>query len=84
MRIRIILFVVLTGILAVVLIAFLLLFGVPPRVVFMPGFFVKSQLASIGFDVPNAVGVLTTVLVFWASVVGAHLSVARLVRHRAA
>ena len=84
MNARAISFVLLTIILAVVIIAVLLLFGVPPRLVFMPGFVVKSWLTSFGVHVPNAVGVLTTVAVFWAIIVGIRFAVARLIRYRAA
>ena len=66
----------LTVILAVVIIAVLRLFGVPLRVVFTPGFVVKSWLTSFGVHAPNAVGGLTTVAVFWVIIVGVRFAVA--------
>ncbi len=65
---------------AAVLIAALLLFGVNAHWVFLPGHFVKSSLGSFGFRVPNAVGVLTTVVVWWAILVAVWVTVRRLVR----
>lgn len=50
---------------AAVLIAVLLLFGVQPRLVFLPGHALKSVLLSMGVTAPNAVGVLFTVFVWW-------------------
>jgi len=84
MNVRSIAFVMLTIILAVVIIGVLLLFGMPPRVVFMPGFAVKSWLTSFGIHIPNAVGVLTTVAVFWVIIVGIRFAIARPIRCRAA
>jgi len=84
MNVRSISFVLLTIILAVVIIGVLLLFGMPPRLVFMSGFAVKSWLTRLGIHIPNAVGVLTTVAVFWVIIVGIRFAIARLIRCRAA
>lgn len=46
---------------AVVVVAVLLLFGVPPHTVFAPGFAVKSILHA-----PKSVGVLATLGMWWA------------------
>jgi hypothetical protein len=51
---------------AVVLVSALLLFGVRPPLVFAPGRGVKSLIEMGGFHVPNAVGVVSTVIFFWA------------------
>lgn len=66
---RMVFLVVLTPIGAAVIVAALLLFGATPRIVFLPGHFVIASLARMGVDAPNAVGVLSTVLVWWALVV---------------
>ena len=66
--------------LAVVLIATLLLLGVTPQWVFLPGLFVKSRLQAFGFHAPNAVGVVTTVIVWWAIIVSVWLALRRLWR----
>jgi hypothetical protein len=50
---------------AAVVVAVLLLFGVPPRVVFAPGWGLKSLVQSAGVHAPNAVGVLATVGLWW-------------------
>jgi hypothetical protein len=73
-------FVLLTGVLAVVVIATLLLFGVEPHLVFTPGFAVRSWGEKLGIHVPKPVGVLTTVLSFWIAIVAVWLTVARVVR----
>jgi hypothetical protein len=52
-----------------VLISVLLLFGVTPHLVFLPGFAVRSKLAELGVHTPNAVGVLVTLVVWWAIIV---------------
>jgi hypothetical protein len=59
----------LAPILAAVLIATLLLLGAKPHSVFLPGFFIKARLEAFGFHVPNAVGVLSTVALWWAIIV---------------
>jgi hypothetical protein len=51
---------------AAVVIAALLLFGAAPRIVFYPGHTMRALLQRAGIDAPNAVGVLTTVIVWWA------------------
>lgn len=73
--IRMIAFVALTGVLAVVIIATLLLLGVAPRVVFMPGFAIKSWCEHLGMHVPNRVGVISTVLLLWAAIIGIRFAV---------
>ena len=68
---------VLAPILAAVIIGALLLFGASPQLVFLPGHGVMSLLKAFGVHAPNRVGVLTTVLVWWAVMVTARLSFAR-------
>lgn len=65
---RAIFLLVLAPIGAAVLIGALLLFGAPPRLVFLPGHFVKSWLHA-----PNAVGVLVTVFFWWIPIAAAGL-----------
>jgi hypothetical protein len=48
--------------------------------VFLPGFAVKSSLESFGFHVPNPVGVLSTVVLWWAIIVSVWLALRRLWR----
>jgi hypothetical protein len=62
---RAIFLVVLAPIGAAVIVATLLLFGVAPRRVFFIGFAVKSGLAALGIHAPNAIGVLSTVFLWW-------------------
>lgn len=50
---------------AAVVVAALLLFGVQPRLVFSPGWAVKSFLQACGIHAPNAVGVVSTVALWW-------------------
>ena len=50
---------------AAVVVAALLLFGVQPRIVFAPGWAVKSFLEVCGIHAPNAVGVASTVALWW-------------------
>ena len=50
---------------AAVVVAALLLFGVQPRLVFAPGWAVKSFLQVCGIQTPNAVGVASTVALWW-------------------
>ena len=54
---------------AAVIVAVLLLFGATPHTVFAPGFAVRGFLQAHGVRAPNAVGVLTTVGVWWAVIV---------------
>ena len=65
---------------AAVIISTLLLFGVKPHLVFLPGFVVRSRLEAFGFHAPNAVGVLTTVFFWWVIIVLAWLGLRRLFR----
>lgn len=64
---------VLAPVLAAVIISALLLFGVPPSLVFAPGHFVLSLLDSLGLRAHNRVGVIVTVLFWWAVIVGLRL-----------
>jgi hypothetical protein len=68
---------------AAVVVCVLLLFGVTPHLVFLPGFAVRTKLAALGFHAPNAVGVLVTVAVWWAIIVIVWLVVRRLGRRPA-
>jgi hypothetical protein len=63
---------VLAPVLAVVIISALMLFGVRPQVVFLPGFFLKSR-----FHVPNVIGVLSSGFVWWLAVVAVWAAVHR-------
>jgi predicted cobalt transporter CbtA len=63
---------------AAVIVSVLLLFGVTPHLVFLPGFAVRSKLAALGFHAPNAVGVLVTLVVWWAIIVAVWLMARRL------
>jgi len=66
---------VLAPILAVVVICTLLLFGVEPGLVFLPGQFLKAR-----FHAPNSVGVVATAIVWWAILVAVWLALRRLWR----
>ena len=68
---------------AAVVISVLLLFGVTPHLVFLPGFAVRSKLSALGFHAPNAVGVLVTVVAWWAVIVIVWLAVRRFWRKAA-
>ena len=59
---------------AAVVVAALLLFGVTPHTVFAPGFAVKGFLQARGVHAPNAVGVLSTVGVWWAVIAAVGLT----------
>jgi hypothetical protein len=63
---RVIFLIVVAPIGAVVTVASLLLFGFEPHKVFWVGFVVKSWLRAVGLPAPNAVGVLSTVFLWWA------------------
>jgi hypothetical protein len=65
---------------AAVIISVLLLFGVTPHLVFLPGFAVRTKLAALGFHAPNAVGVLVTLAAWWAIIVIVWMFVRRLWR----
>lgn len=54
---------------AAVIISVLLLFGVTPHLVFLPGFALRTTLAALGIHAPNAVGVLVTLAAWWAIIV---------------
>lgn len=77
-RFRLFAFLALTLVLAVLLIATLMLVGVRPAAVFAPGFAVKALFARAGIKVPNGVGVLSTVAVWWGGIVLAWLALRRL------
>jgi hypothetical protein len=74
---RAIFLVVLAPIGAAVVVGTLLLLGVDPHTVFLPGHIVKSWLHA-----PNAIGVLTTVFLWWAVIVAAGLAWERRRRRR--
>jgi hypothetical protein len=65
---------------AAVIISALLLFGVEPHTVFLPGWFVQSRLRALGFRAPNPVAVMSTAVFWWAIIVGVWLAVRRLLR----
>jgi hypothetical protein len=71
---RAIFLVVLAPIGAAVTVGTLLLLGVEPHTVFLPGHTVKSWLGAIGFHAPNSVGVLSTVFLWWAVIAAAGLA----------
>ena len=54
---------------AVVIVSALLLFGVAPHLVFAPGWALKSFLQAHGVHAPNAVGVASTVGLWWFVIV---------------
>jgi hypothetical protein len=56
---------------AAVVVGVLLLFGVAPQLVFAPGRAVMSLLAAPGMHVPKAVGVVSTVGMWWLLIVAA-------------
>jgi hypothetical protein len=68
---------------AAVIISVLLLFGVTPHLVFLPGFAVRTKLAALGIHAPNPVGVLVTLVVWWAIIMIVWLSLRRLWRRPA-
>lgn len=68
---------------AAVVISALLLFGVTPHLVFLPGFFVRARIEALGYHAPNAVGVLTTVVFWWAIIVLVWLAARRVLRRAA-
>ena len=80
--VRLIAFLVLTGVLAVTLIATLLLLGVTPRLVFAPGFAIKTWCEAHGCPVHTRVGVICTALIFWAAIVAVWLTVTRVLRRK--
>lgn len=65
---------------AVVIISALLLLGVDPHAVFLPGFFVKSRLDALGLHAPNRVAVLSTAFGWWVIIVSVWLAVRWLLR----
>ena len=71
---------VLAPLLAVVLILVLLLFHVDPHLVFLPGHLLRHGLLRVGIHAPNAMGVLTTVAVWWGIVVVVWLAARRVGR----
>jgi len=60
--------------LAVVLISALLLFGVHPHLVFLPGHLARSVLEAAGLHPHNRVGVIITFLCAWVVIVLAWLA----------
>ena len=79
---RVIFLVVLAPIGAAVTVSALLLFGVEPHKVFWIGFVVKSWLRALGFPAPNAVGVLSTVFLWWVVIAALGLAWERFRRQR--
>jgi hypothetical protein len=78
---RVVALLIVAPILAAVIISTLLLFGVEPHLVFLPGFVVQSRLEAFGFrHVTNRVGVLSTVVLWWGIVVLVWLTLRRLWR----
>ena len=71
---RTIFLVVLAPIGAAVIVAALLLLGVKPHTVFLPGFIVRSWIEALGLHAPNAVGVLSTVFLWWVVIALAGLA----------
>jgi len=71
---------VLAPALAVVFISALLLFGVDPHLVFLPGHAARSMLEAAGFHPHNRVGVIVTFLCVWGIVVLAWLALRRIMR----
>lgn len=67
---------------AAVIISALLLFGVRPQVVFTPGFFFMARLETLGFAVANPVGVVSTVVFWWAIILLVWVGVRRIARLR--
>jgi len=68
---------------AAVVISVLLLFGVTPHLVFLPGFAIRAKLAALGLHAPNAVGVLVTLIAWWVIFVIVWLVVRRVWRRPA-
>jgi hypothetical protein len=68
--------------LAAVMIGVLLLFGVDPHLVFLPGHLVKSGLEGLGIHAPNQVGVLSTVVCWWALILAVWLLLRRIITAR--
>jgi hypothetical protein len=79
---RVIFLVVLAPIGAAVTVGVLLLFGAEPHQVFWFGFVVKSWLRTLGLPAPNAVGVLSTVFLWWVVIAGLGLAWERFRRQR--
>jgi hypothetical protein len=77
---RVVALLIVAPIAAAVLISALLLFGVEPHLVFLPGLFVKARLEAFGFHVPKQVGVLVTEFFWWVIVVSLWLGLRRLLR----
>lgn len=59
---------------AAVVVSAMLLFGLHPRVVFAPGWAVKSLFEHAGIHAPNAIGVASTVGLWWVLFVVAGLA----------
>jgi hypothetical protein len=65
---------------AAVVISALLLFGVEPHLVFLPGHFVNARIESLGLPVAKPVGVLVTEFFWWVIVVSIWLVLRRSLR----
>ncbi len=68
---------------AAVVMSALLLLGVEPHTVFLPGFVVKSGLEALGLHVHNRVAVLSTAVVWWLIIVSMWLVLRRFLRRTA-
>ena len=69
---------VIAPIAAAALIAILLLIGVSPHLVFLPGHELIAALKSLGLHAHNRVGVLFTVFCWWAVIVAIGWAVSKL------
>ncbi len=74
---RVVVVFVLAPVAAAALIALLLLVGVKPHLVFLPGFAVRHALESAGIHTHNRVGVLVTVAFWWLMIMIVSLVVQR-------
>jgi hypothetical protein len=72
-------FLALTAVLAAVMIAAALLFGMRPQTVFAPGHAAQAWLESRGMQPHHRLGVLFTVAVWWVAIVAVWMLVRRLV-----
>jgi hypothetical protein len=66
---------------AFVVLTALLLFHVSPRLVFAPGFALKSLLQACGFPVANRIAVAATAVFYWAVIAALGLVRERRRRH---
>ena len=71
---------ILAPLLVAVILGALLLFGVSPQLVFLPGHVVMSILIRLGLRVSNRVGVVATGVAWWSLVVIGRLALSRFTR----